>query len=160
PARHPTVNAGRRNVRYARHLFRKERRRSVWGTLKLMRSKIFGSGALAALALAACSQQNASAPDSSQPPSSQPLAPPSPAETAPAPAASALPAAPPARVRYAPPERRYRALNDAYAMSRTYADAPPDYAFDYDGDAPEAWGSRDGVVRVGERVRGGWRYYY
>src|ERR1700722_11467528 len=106
-----------------------------------MQSKIFGACALGALALAACSQQN-----TDQSAASQPLAPPSPAETAPAPVASALPPAPPARVRYAPLERRYTPLDDGYAMSQTYADAPPDYPFDYDGDAPEAWGSRDGVV--------------
>ena len=121
-----------------------------------MKFKILGSCALAALALSACSQPNGGQNASSQ----APLAPPSPAETAPAPAASALPPAQSAPVRYAPPAQRYRPLNDAYAMSRTYADAPPDYAFDYDGSAPEAWGSRDGVVRVGERVPGGWRYYY
>ena len=126
------------------------------GKGNIMRLKILGSGALAALALAACNQQ----PSADTSASSQPLAPPSPAETAPAPAASALPAAPAAPVRYAPPARRYQQLNDAYAMSQTYADAPPDYAFDYGGDAPEAWGSRDGVVRVGERTPGGWRYYY
>jgi hypothetical protein len=120
-----------------------------------MQTKIFGACALAALALAACGQQNAG-PSAA----SQPLAPPSPAETAPAPVASALPPAPPAPVRYAPLGQRYTPLDDAYAMSQTYADAPPDYAFDYDGDAPEAWGSRDGVVRVGERVPGGWRDYY
>jgi hypothetical protein len=119
-----------------------------------MRSPIIlAGGALAVLSLAACQQNTNTA-------SSQPLAAPTQAELAPAPTPTALPSAPAAPVRWAPRERLYSYIDDAYAMSQAYADAPPDYAFDYDGYAPEAWGSRDGVVRVGERVPGGWRFYY
>jgi hypothetical protein len=121
-----------------------------------MRLILLASGAALGLTLAAC---NPAAPP---PPAADatPVAAPTPAENAPAPAGSALPSAPPARVAWAPPARRYHYLDEAYQESQAYADAPPDYAFDYDDNAPEAWGGGDGIVRVGERVPGGWRYYY
>jgi hypothetical protein len=115
---------------------------------------------VAALSLAACQNPNNANSNQAMADSSAPLAPPVAAESAAAPAGQALPSAPPARVNYAPPARRYHYLDEADSMSQAYADAPPDYAFDYDGQAPQAWGSGQGVVRVGERVPGGYRYYY
>jgi hypothetical protein len=119
-----------------------------------------GALTLAALTLAACQNPNNANTTQASADAAAPLAPPVAAESAPAPAGAALPSAPPARVNYAAPARRYHYLDEADSMSQAYADAPPDYAFDYDGQAPQAWGSGQGVVRVGERVPGGWRYYY
>src|SRR5262249_30664275 len=61
-----------------------------------------------------------------------------------------------------PPDRRqgYAYANRAAVMSDAFADAPPDYAFDYGGVRPWIWRARDRSQRVVEPVPGGERYYY
>src|SRR5580704_3701525 len=78
-----------------------------------------------------------------------------------APAAAALPAAPPPPVgRVTDPRQGYAFADRAWAMSEAFADAPPDYTYDYDGDQPWVWRSQDDSERVVEAVPGGQRYYY
>ncbi len=82
---------------------------------------------------------------------------------APAPAANALPSAPPVRVgRLADPREQYAYLDQAYAMNSAFADAPPDYTFDYGGgERPWVWSGDDRSVRMAEPLPdGGDRYYY
>jgi hypothetical protein len=77
-----------------------------------------------------------------------------------APVADALPAATPAPVvRVRNPGDEYAYLDDAYHEAGAYEDAPPDYAFDYDGTSPWAWQGDDGWEFV-EPVGGGYRNYY
>ncbi len=79
----------------------------------------------------------------------------------PAPLAAALPYAAPARIaRLAHPEEGYAYLDRAYAASDGYADAPPDYAVDYEGERPWIWRGGDNSERVVERTPQGLRYYY
>ena len=81
--------------------------------------------------------------------------------TTPAPATSALPAAAPARIaRLVRPQDGYAYLDRAYAASDGYADAPPDYAVDYNGERPWIWRGGDNSERVVERTPEGLRYYY
>jgi len=123
--------------------------------------------------LAACSQGNsasntagdASAMDNSladapPPPTTLPLATgPAPAYR-PAPVASALPSAPSAPLGSVPTADEYAYLNQAYAFSQSLDDAPPDYTYDYQGEAPWVWQSPDGYYRVAERLALGVRYFY
>jgi hypothetical protein len=51
-------------------------------------------------------------------------------------------------------------MNQAYAFSQSLADAPPDYSYDYQGEAPWVWQSPDGYYRVAERLPSGVRYFY
>jgi hypothetical protein len=116
----------------------------------------------ALLALAGCNQ---AAPPASTDQAPTPLAAlPLTDDTAPqaaAPLAAALPAAPPARVgRLARPQDRYAYLDRAHQMGYGFGDAPPDYAFDYDGARPWAWQSDDGYQTVVEPLPGGGRRYY
>jgi len=78
----------------------------------------------------------------------------------PAPPANALPPAPRVRLARAPEGEQYAYLNQAYAFSRSLADAPPDYGYDYQGEEPWVWQSPDGYYRVAERLPRGVRYFY
>ena len=79
----------------------------------------------------------------------------------PAPAATRLPSARPAPLgRLARPEDSYAYLDRAYAAADAYADAPPDYTVDYDGERPWIWRASDSSERVVERTPQGLRYYY
>src|SRR5579872_270912 len=108
------------------------------------------AGALAAAALAAGCQKggapgNAALPSSPPPPpAALPLtnaAPPA----AEAPPATALPSGPPLRrARLSRPEDRYAFADRADQMSYGFGDAPPDYAFDYQGGRPWAWQNENG----------------
>ena len=70
-----------------------------------------------------------------------------------APAVQALPGGPPARVvRLVDPSQRYAYVDRAYRMSDAFADAPPDYSFDYGGVRPWIWRSNSGAYRVLERT--------
>ena len=78
-----------------------------------------------------------------------------------APPPAALPPAPqPIAAHWRADPGRYAYLDDAYGMSDAFGDAPPDYAFDYDGVEPWAWRGGDGSRRFAEPVSGGYRYYY
>jgi hypothetical protein len=59
-----------------------------------------------------------------------------------------------------PPADQYAYLNQAYAFSQSLADSPPDYTYDYQGEAPWVWQSPDGYYRVAERLPMGVRYFY
>ena len=112
------------------------------------------------LGLAACNRQGAPAQGESASADALPL---TTAETPPpaaAPSADALPAAAPAPVvRVANPDQDYAYLDQAYYQGDAFEDAPPDYAFDYDGSTPWAWQGDDGLEFV-EPVDDGYRYYY
>ncbi|WP_157216664.1 hypothetical protein [Flavisphingomonas formosensis] len=78
-----------------------------------------------------------------------------------APSAAALPAARPAPIaRVADPGQDYAYLDRAYGQTEAYGDAPPDYAFDYDGVSPWAWQAADDSLQFAEPIDGGYRYYY
>lgn len=78
-----------------------------------------------------------------------------------APTVQALPAAPRARVaRVATRPQGYAFADRAYAMSDAFADAPPDYAYDYGGVRPWVWRAYDGAECIAEAVPGGERIYY
>mgnify|MGYP003341365286 CR=1 FL=1 len=80
---------------------------------------------------------------------------------APAPSVEALPRATPARLAYlADPNDAYGYYDQAYDMGWAFADAPPDYAFDYDGVEPWVWETDDGWARYIEPLGYGDRYYY
>ena len=122
--------------------------------------KWLGGTALLCLALAACNK----APQATTPAGGAPAAalqlttapPPPPAY---APPASALPPAPRA-VSYRPSAEHWRYLTDAYDMSNAFADTPPDYTVDYDGESPYVWRADNGAYRVVEWLPDGARYYY
>jgi hypothetical protein len=76
-----------------------------------------------------------------------------------APIATALPAAPAARVASVALNQRYAYADRAYQVARVLGDAPPDYAFDYEGTRPWVWRSSR-AFRVVERTDAGQRYYY
>ena len=73
-----------------------------------------------------------------------------------------MPAAPPIRTATlaGPPDASYAYVDRAYEVNHGFGDAPPDYAFDYDGSQPWAWRSDEGYERVDEPVNGGDRDYY
>ncbi len=54
----------------------------------------------------------------------------------------------------------YQWLGMAAALAGMLGDAPPDYAFGYDGVQPWAWETGDRYLRYAEPVSGGYRYYY
>jgi hypothetical protein len=111
-----------------------------------------------ALALAGCDKTQTS---SAAPLQALPLTTADTPAAAPAPTGAALPAAPAAKVvRVSDPRDRYAYLERAYAASRAYADAPPDYAVDYQGERPWIWRGGDGSERVVERTPAGLRYFY
>lgn len=131
---------------------------------RLMRSSSLASAfVVAGLALAACNRaappaavQQAPTPtaalaltDASAPPLVD------------APPVSALPSAPPARIgRLQHASDGYAFADRGYAMSQAFADAPPDYTFDYGGVRPWVWRADDQSEQVVEPVDGGDRYYY
>jgi len=78
-----------------------------------------------------------------------------------APPVSALPPAPRARIgRLQRPSDGYAFADSGYAMSHAFADAPPDYTFDYGGVRPWVWRADDQSEQVVEPIDGGDRYYY
>jgi hypothetical protein len=81
--------------------------------------------------------------------------------SAPAPTVRDLPPAPPARVaRLRDEDQRYAYADLGYNMGDAFADAPPDYGFDYDGVQPWVWQSDAGAYQVVEPLPDGDRYYY
>ncbi|HSQ96587.1 MAG TPA: hypothetical protein VLM18_10900 [Croceibacterium sp.] len=54
----------------------------------------------------------------------------------------------------------YQWLAKASALGGMLGNAPPDYAFDYNGVQPWAWETGDRYMRYAEPVDGGYRYYY
>ena len=117
---------------------------------------------LAASTLAACGQNGANT-QTAQVQDQPPPLPLTTTETAPAAAAptgTALPSAPAVRVASVASARdRYAYADRAYQTARVLGDAPPDYAFDYQGTRPWVWRSNRST-RVIERTPQGQRYYY
>ena len=119
-----------------------------------------GSG-LICLALTACNRNQAQQPVTGAPIAALQLATTPPPPTHYAPPASALPPPPaPARMALRPPRERYRYLTDAYDMADAFADTPPDYTVDYEGERPWIWRADDGAYRMVEWLPEGARYYY
>jgi hypothetical protein len=54
----------------------------------------------------------------------------------------------------------YQWLALASSLGGMLGDAPPDYAFAYDGVQPWAWETGDRYLRYAEPIDGGYRYYY
>ncbi len=78
-----------------------------------------------------------------------------------APEASALPDAEPLRVaRVADPRQAYGYADAAYEYTDALGEAPPDYAFDYDGVEPWAWQGYDNSLAFAEPIDDGYRTYY
>ena len=123
------------------------------------RAALLACAAVTAVTMSGCnrSQTSASAPASLDAlPLTQVSTP-----SVPAPTAASLPYAAPARIaRVSAPGDRYAYLDRAYAMSRAYGDAPPDYAVDYQGERPWIWRGSDDSERVVERTPQGLRYFY
>lgn len=59
-----------------------------------------------------------------------------------------------------PSSSDYALLALAASLGGMLGDAPPDYAFAYDGVQPWAWQTGNGYARYAEPVAGGYRYYY
>lgn len=125
------------------------------------------AGAIGAAGLVACQKAQPPAnalagPDQAPPPvATVPLTDAQVPAAAPAPPASALPYRPVPRVRVASDRDRYAFIDRANRASYGFGDAPPDYAFDYQGSRPWAWQSDNGYRTVVERLPdGGRRYYY
>ena len=118
--------------------------------------------AATALLAAGCNRSQTAATSTAAPPlDALPLTTAATPAAAPAPPASALPPAAPARLgRLVRPQDGYAYLDRAHAASDGYADAPPDYAVDYDGERPWIWRGGDNSERVVERTPDGLRYYY
>src|SRR5579875_2925587 len=147
----------------------------------LRRAQLIAACSAAALALAACGQNgaqtvanNTTASAEAPPAAALPLAtgaapasqpappppPPPPPPPRPPPPPPPRPP-PPARLGHVQPKQRYAYIDQAYDLSQTFGDAPPDYAYDYNGERPWVWRSNDGYERVGERLPDGrLRYYY
>ncbi|HEY5290175.1 MAG TPA: hypothetical protein VIJ59_09090, partial [Caulobacteraceae bacterium] len=78
-----------------------------------------------------------------------------------APPVSALPAYQVRRARVARPQDEYAFADRADQAAYGFGDAPPDYAFEYQGGRPWAWQGDDGHQVVVEPLPGGAdRYYY
>jgi hypothetical protein len=121
--------------------------------------------AAAALTVAGCNPNGAPSSVSSAPAplAALPLAESGAPPIAPAPSADALPPAPPVRVgQLADSRQLYAYADNAYAMNQGFGDAPPDYAFDYQGgERPWVWQGDDRSTRIAEPLSdGGDRYYY
>jgi transposase-like protein len=54
----------------------------------------------------------------------------------------------------------YAYLDRAYVLNDAFAQAPPDFTFDYADEAPWVWRTDDGFVRMVEFLPYGVRYYY
>ena len=63
-------------------------------------------------------------------------------------------------VRVDDPEDQYAYLDQAYYQANAFEDAPPDYAFDYDGVRPWVWRSANDALEFAEPIGDGYRYYY
>ena len=120
--------------------------------------------ALVAVAAAGCQKSGAAAGDVSQAPppiATLPLSDASAPPPPPAPVASALPYHPIGRARAASSRDAYAFADRANAASYGFGDAPPDYAFNYQGSRPWAWQGDNGYETVVEPLPdGGDRYYY
>ncbi|MFI4936808.1 MAG: hypothetical protein ACHP7N_19565, partial [Caulobacterales bacterium] len=116
---------------------------------------------LAALWLAGCNQNQGTAQSDAQgAPPPLPLTTDAPPAVSAAPAAEALPAAPAAGVSYLDnPDEQYAYADRASSLANALGDAPPDYAFDYQGAQPWAWRG-GGYLRVAEPTPDGERDYY
>ena len=141
-----------------------------------VRSKFRLKGSVAALALGAmlaisgCNRANeATAVDQTatatsalpELPATLPLAPGAARDMAYAPPPDALPDVAPIRtVRVADAGRSYAYADAAYDFADALGDAPPDYAFDYDGVDPWAWQGYDDSSVFAEPLDDGYRYYY
>lgn len=94
-------------------------------------------------------------------PASLPLEPGPPTPLIAAPAVERLPAAPrPALRRLVDDYDDYAYLDRAALYDDVFFDAPPDYAFDYDGVSPWGWEGYDGAIAYAEPLDVGYRYYY
>nr|MEA2799432.1 hypothetical protein [Phenylobacterium sp.] len=116
------------------------------------------TAAATSLALAACNQKPA-APVTGAPIASLPLAQAAPPPEVVAPAADQLPPAPPLR-RAARPRPIYSYVDAAYELGDAFADSPPDYTVDYEGERPWVWRSGGGEYRVVEQTPYGIREYF
>ena len=120
-------------------------------------------GAAAAMLLAGCKPgaQQAAAEDAPPPLAALPLTDASEPQGQTGPLAVDLPYASPARVGRLGSDDGYAYLDRAYFLNDAFGDAPPDYAFDYEGEeAPWAWRTDDGFIRIVEPLPYGDRYYY
>lgn len=119
-----------------------------------------------ALAVAGCHRSATTTAEGTQPATAAPLAAlplatAAPPELAPAPVASALPwPAHPIRISSRPRYDRYDYVDRAYGLTYAFADAPPDYTVDYDGEYPWIWRAGDGAFRIVEWLPYGERDYY
>jgi hypothetical protein len=132
-------------------------------TTRRKRGRLMISLSLIALSLGACNKRadQLTQPATAPPLAALPLATAEPPAFNPAPLANQLPwPARPIRVAQRPRYDRYAYVDDAYDMSYAFADAPPDYAFDYDGIEPWAWRADDGAYRIVEWLPYGERVYY
>lgn len=78
-----------------------------------------------------------------------------------APSASDLPDVAPLKLaQVADPGEAYGYADAAYSYDEAIGDAPPDYAFDYEGTDPWAWEGYDGSTMYAEPIDDGYRYYY
>jgi hypothetical protein len=78
-----------------------------------------------------------------------------------APPLAALPSHPVRRVAVARPQDSYAFADRAHQVTQSFGDAPPDYAFDYQGVRPWSWRGDNGYQTVAEPLPGGGeRYYY
>ncbi|HEV7385348.1 MAG TPA: hypothetical protein VGN89_10755, partial [Phenylobacterium sp.] len=117
------------------------------------------TAAATSLALAACNQKPA-APVTGAPIASLPLAEAAPPPEVVAPAADQLPPAPPLRRSARPPRPIYSYVDAAYDLGDAFADSPPDYTVDYEGERPWVWRSGGGEYRVVEQTPRGMREYF
>ena len=117
------------------------------------------TAAATSLALAACNQKPA-APVTGAPIASLPLAQAAPPPEVVAPAADQLPPAPPLRRAARPPRPIYSYVDAAYDLGDAFADSPPDYTVDYEGERPWVWRSGGGEYRVVEQTPYGIREYF
>lgn len=120
-------------------------------------------GAAAGVLLSGCKPgaQEASAADAPPPLAALPLTDVSTPQGQPGPLAVDLPRARPARLGPPlPPGDGYAYLDRAYFLNDAFGEAPPDYEFDYSDEAPWAWETDDGYIRIAEFLPYGVRYYY
>jgi hypothetical protein len=120
-------------------------------------------GAAAAALLTACKPgaQEAAAQDAPPPLAALPLTQAAAPQAQPGPVAVDLPYAQPARIGpVLMHDDGYAYLDRAYFLNDALAEAPPDYAFYYDDEAPWVWETDDGFFRVVEVLPYGDRYYY
>ena len=118
----------------------------------------------AAVALTGCKPGAPEAAAQAAPPplAALPLSNSSAPQTQPGPVAVDLPNARPARLGpLLDAGDGYAYLDRAYFLNDAFADAPPDYGFDYaDEEMPWVWRTDDGFLRLAEFLPYGARYYY